>query len=154
MGLKFIQIRWNTLDELCSFWIISVVRNVSFVASRCLALFLMNIIQTSIWPSHEEQIVSIYHNDSKRLSLLCYVRPEINWKKNPFINLNSAKKTKINCAHLNTYHSMIRGILIQSCSAGAKNVTNYVFCHPQLSGVIQNIEIRCAILTLFVYVDY
>ena len=51
-------------------------------------------------------------------------------------------------------HSLIRGVLIQSCSAGAKNSTNYVFCHPQFSGVIQNIENRVAILTLFIYVDY
>ena len=42
-------------------------------------------------------------------------------------------------------HSLIRGVLMQSCSAGAKNFTNYVFCHPQFSGVIQNIENRCAI---------
>ena len=33
-------------------------------------------------------------------------------------------------------HSLIRGILTQSCSAGAKNFTKYVFCHPQFSGVI------------------
>ena len=65
----------------------------------------------------------------------------------------------INCVHLNlvlevksnlklsTYitHSSIRGVLIQSCPAGAKNFTNFV---------IHNIENRCAILTLFVYVDY
>ena len=44
-------------------------------------------------------------------------------------------------------HSLIRGVLIQSCSAGAKKFTNYVFCHPQFSGVIQNIENCCAILT-------
>ena len=37
-------------------------------------------------------------------------------------------------------HSFIREVLIQSCPAGAKNFTNYVFCHPQFSGVIQNIE--------------
>ena len=49
-------------------------------------------------------------------------------------------------------HSLIRGIFIQSCSAGAKNFTNYVFCHHRFSGVIQNMENRCAILTLFV--DY
>ena len=42
-------------------------------------------------------------------------------------------------------HSLIRVVLIQSCSAGAENFTNYVFCHPQFSGVIQNIENRCAI---------
>ena len=29
----------------------------------------------------------------------------------------------------------------------AKIFTNYVFCHPQFSGVIQNIENHCAILT-------
>ena len=44
-------------------------------------------------------------------------------------------------------HSLIRGVLIQICSAGANNFTNYVFCHPQFSGVIQNIENHCAILT-------
>ena len=37
-------------------------------------------------------------------------------------------------------HSLIRGVLIQSCSAGAKKFTNYVFCHTQFCGVIQNIE--------------
>ena len=36
-------------------------------------------------------------------------------------------------------HSLIRGVLIQSCSARAKNFTNYEFCHPQFSNVIQNI---------------
>ena len=56
--------------------------------------------------------------------------------------------------HVQTIHSLIRGVLIQSCSAGAKNFTNYLFCHPQFSDVIQNIENRCAILILFVYVDY
>ena len=44
-------------------------------------------------------------------------------------------------------HSLIRGVLLQSCSTGAKNFTNYVFCHPQFSGVIQNIENHSAILT-------
>ena len=51
-------------------------------------------------------------------------------------------------------HSLIRGVLIQSCPAGATNFTNYVFCHPQVSGIIQNIKNHCAILILFVYVDY
>ena len=37
-------------------------------------------------------------------------------------------------------------VLIQSCSTGAENFTNYVFCHPQFNGVIQNIE-NHAILT-------
>ena len=38
--------------------------------------------------------------------------------------------------------SLIRLVFIQSCSAGAENFTNYVFCHPQFSGDIQNIENR------------
>ena len=42
-------------------------------------------------------------------------------------------------------HSLIRVVLIQSCSARAKNFTNYIFCHPKFSGVIQNIENCCAI---------
>ena len=47
-------------------------------------------------------------------------------------------------------HTLIRGVLIQSCPAGAKNFTNYVFCHVQFSGgVIQNIENRCAIRAKF-----
>ena len=51
-------------------------------------------------------------------------------------------------------HSLIRGVLIQSCSAGAKNFTKCVFYHVQFSGVIQNIAYDRAIFTLFVYVDY
>ena len=46
-------------------------------------------------------------------------------------------------------HSLIRGVLIQSCPAGAKNFTTYVFCHPQFSGVIQNIENHCAMKAKF-----
>ena len=49
---------------------------------------------------------------------------------------------------------LIRGILTQSCSAGAKNFTKCVFHHAQFSGVIQNIAYHRAIFTLFVYVDY
>ena len=51
-------------------------------------------------------------------------------------------------------HSLIRGILIQSCSAGAKLFTNYVFCHPQFSGVIQNIENCCAKRAKFWKIDF
>ena len=57
----------------------------------------------------------------------------------------SALSTIVHLRYL--HHSWIRGVLIQSCSAGAKNFTNYVFCHPQFSGVIQNNENCCAILT-------
>ena len=45
----------------------------------------------------------------------------------------------------NITHSLIREVLIQSCSAGAKKFTNYAFCHPQFTDVIQNIENCCAI---------
>ena len=51
-------------------------------------------------------------------------------------------------------HSLIRGVLIQSCSAGAKIFTKCVFYHVQFSGVIQNIAYHCANFTLFVNVDY
>ena len=54
-----------------------------------------------------------------------------------------AKMFRVSC------HSLIRGVLIQSCPTGAKNFTNYVFCHVQFSGVIQNIENRCAIRAKF-----
>ena len=60
-------------------------------------------------------------------------------------NSNPLPKEKQKCNYFLHYHSLIRGVLIQSCSAGAKNFTNYVFCHPQFSGVIQNIENHCAI---------
>ena len=51
-------------------------------------------------------------------------------------------------------HSLIRGVLIQSCSAGATKFTNYVFCHPQFSGVIQIIENCCAIRAKFWKFDF
>ena len=51
-------------------------------------------------------------------------------------------------------HSLIRGVLIQSCSAGAKNFPKSVFYRVQFSGVIQNIAYHRAIFTLFFYVDY
>ena len=64
--------------------------------------------------------------------VLCYVNL-------PFLHNNSKGAT----------HSFISGVLIQSWSAGAKRFTNYVFCHPQLSGVIQNNENCCAIRAKF-----
>ena len=63
--------------------------------------------------------------------------PFIFQKINKFAIVDFSKKLII--------HSLIRGVLIQSCSAGTKNFTNYVFSHPQFSSVIQNIENRCAI---------
>ena len=46
-------------------------------------------------------------------------------------------------------HSLIRGVLRQSCSTGAKNFTKCVFYHVQFSGVIQNIAYHRAIKTKF-----
>ena len=54
------------------------------------------------------------------------------------------------------YHSLIRGVLIQRCPAGAKNFTNYVFCHPQFSGVYclsKILKIVAPFWPLFAYVD-
>ena len=39
-------------------------------------------------------------------------------------------------------HSLIRGVLIQSCSAGDRNFTKYVFFQVQFGGLVQN---YCAI---------
>ena len=50
---------------------------------------------------------------------------------------------------IHAQHSLIRGVLIQSCSARAKNFTKCVFYHVQFSGVIQNIAYHRAIITKF-----
>ena len=63
------------------------------------------------------------------------------------IHVIECNEPRISYSTLDWSHSLIRGVLIQSFPAGAKNFTNYVFCHPQFSGVIQNIENHCAILT-------
>ena len=46
-------------------------------------------------------------------------------------------------------HSLIRGVVRQSCSARAKNFTKGVFYHVQFSGIIQNIAYHRAIKTKF-----
>ena len=69
--------------------------------------------------------------------------PILSARREPFFWRHWLKLSEI----LLLFHSLMRGVLIQSCPAGAKNFTNYVFCHPQFSGVIQNIENHCAILT-------
>ena len=51
-------------------------------------------------------------------------------------------------------HSLIRGVLIQSFSSGAKNYTKCVFYHVQYSGVIQNIAYHRAIKTKFWKTDF
>ena len=46
-------------------------------------------------------------------------------------------------------HSLIRGVLIQSCPARAKNFTNYVFCHVQFNSPGQSSKNHCAIKAKF-----
>ena len=48
------------------------------------------------------------------------------------------------------FHQMDGSLPIQSYFSEARNcnIRIYVFCHPQFSGVIQNIENRCTIFTL------
>ena len=41
-------------------------------------------------------------------------------------------------------HSLMRGVLIQSCPAGAKNFPNYVFCHVQFNSPGQSSKNHCA----------
>ena len=113
-----------------------------------------------MYNSHSYSTCSIYHYSEIYL-LHCIVLQVGRQKQEglkaqhntPYFKLTTYNLGKCNCNFLSK-HSLIRGVLIQSCSAGAKMFTNYVFCNPQFSGVIQNIENRCAILTLFVYVDY
>ena len=57
------------------------------------------------------------------------------------------KLTFLNIFSRSTGPNLIKEVLIQSRSTGAKIFTKYVFCHPQFSGVVQNIENHCAILT-------
>ena len=52
------------------------------------------------------------------------------------------------------YSQFDQRVLIQSCSAGAKNFTNYIFCHVQFSAVIQNIANHRAIITKFWKTDF
>merc|ERR1711894_561111 len=58
----------------------------------------------------------------------------------------NAKKGKI--------HSLIRGAPTQSCSAGAKNFTNYAFCHVQFNSPGQNSKNHCAIKAKFKKFDF
>ena len=53
-----------------------------------------------------------------------------------------------------TPHSMIRGVVIQSCSAGAKNFTKYVFFHAQFNGLVKNSQNHCAIKAKFLEFDF
>ena len=51
-------------------------------------------------------------------------------------------------------HSLIRGVLIQNCPAGAKNFTNYVFCHVQFDSSGQSSKNHCGIKAKFWKIDF
>ena len=52
------------------------------------------------------------------------------------------------------HHSLIRGVLIQSCSARGRNFTKYVFFHVQFGGLVQNSQNYCAISVKFKKNDF
>ena len=63
-----------------------------------------------------------------------------------FAKLNNPKEpTKMYVYSEGAGHSLIRGVLIQSCSAGGRNFTKYVFFHVQFGGLVQNSPNYCAI---------
>ena len=49
---------------------------------------------------------------------------------------------------------LIRGVLIQSCSAGVKNFTKYVFFHVEFNSLVQNSQNYCAISVKFLKNDF
>ena len=85
--------------------------------------------------------VNVRHWDK---SSLFYLKSSQVMTDRYLLDINEMSLNSRTVVKLSPWHSLIREVLIQSCSAGAKNFTNYVFCHPQCSGVIQNIEKCCA----------
>ena len=128
-------IEHNNILDLCNVSVFLVSTNkVKSLKTR----FLLLTIYLSLW-----QQMYLY--------LLQYIHTSNEFAKNKcplFVIFKLHSGRPGTWLHSFSAHSLIRGVLIQSCSAGAKNYTNYVFCHPQFSGVIQNIENRCSILTL------
>ena len=118
-------------SPLCKFFLSSICRHISIALHTYKYLIPSKVDDVS---SRLEFLQSVLESNHL-LTLL----------KEYFQNIN-----EVHPLYLFIYlvHSLIRGVLIQSCSIGAKNFTNYVLCHPQFSiSVIQNIENRCAILT-------
>ena len=56
--------------------------------------------------------------------------------------------------HRHASHSLIRGVTMQRCSAGAKNFTKYVFFHVQFNGLVKNSQNHCAISVKFLKNDF
>ena len=75
--------------------------------------------------------------------------------RSPFSQLEIATTTTFVCIiSIGSAHSLIREVLIQSCSAGAKNFTNYAFCHVQFNSPGQSSKNHCAIKVKFWKIDY
>ena len=71
----------------------------------------------------------------------------------------SSRVWQLSCPHLkgaqiDDLHSLFRGVLIQSCSAGAKNFTKYAFFHVQFNGLVKNSQNHCAISVKFLKNDF
>ena len=81
-----------------------------------------------------------------KFRLECYSAVSTTWQIYQKEDFKAKNFLNIKTEFLEDTHNLIRVVLIQSYSAGAGNF-NYVFCHPQFSGVIQNIENCCAIRT-------
>ena len=130
----WIQLQFRNQFDFLSQHIFPILSQYHFL------VFFFLVKQFSNFGSHF-QFQSWFFNGFRKLSWRC------RGNANTF-NIVAKKKLITSIFYfLYWNHSLIRGILIQSCSSGAKNFTNYVFCHVQFSGVIQNIENRCAILT-------
>ena len=130
-----------------------------FVISKAVELFVESLAIESYTYTANSKKKTISRQDVEKaidaVDALAFLDGAMDdWPKQKSLTLINFCQVIILSTFYELTHSLIRGVLIQSCSAVAKNFTNYVFCHPQYSGVIQDIENRCAILTLFVYVDY
>ena len=140
---------WNFLQEFHKY-----VLMVFYVLSRFLPLLIcMKIISSRLHCTEcTAQKKEKYWNNKCEYVVAWILQRQsmvFGFLKN-LLHLTGLKK----CLILVFKHSLIRGVLIQSCSAGAKKITNYVFCHPQFSGVIQNIENCCAIRAKFWKFDF
>ena len=74
-----------------------------------------------------------------------YISQDVCIKKDSNENSIALHGPKQYGSEITIRHSLIRGILTQSCSAGAKNFTKCIFYHAQFSSVIQNIAYHRAI---------
>ena len=113
---------------------------------KLLPFYFSQILYWFIWyiPSEQPGVITLVIKCLPVFFLTNYLKNTTSYKDGNFL-VQWLTKGK---------HSLIRGVLIQSCPTGATNFTNCVFCHPQFSGVIQNIENRCAIRAKFLKFDF